>query len=109
MTKYLGETIINDLVGTPFEDFTTNDWVLYYMGYGQIDGAHHKQWTLDQIARIVNGTKIIVKLARWDDGSEEYRVTLDKPSRKYLKWVKEMRGEYDEEEYEYGYDEGIAP
>lgn len=55
--------------------------------YGGIDGAHHKQWVLDQIVRQILGP-------------EEYE-----------KWVEEMRGEYDEDEemYEYDWDEGIAP
>lgn len=53
--------------------------------YGQIDGSHHKQWCLDQIARIIKG----------DD---------------YDAWVKEMLGEKDSDGcYEYDYDEGIPP
>lgn len=77
----------------------------------QIDGAHHKAWVLDQVARIYNGTAVIVKLAKWSDGQEEYRVWLDEPTPKYDDWVKDYRGQYDEEEncYEYDYDEGIAP
>jgi hypothetical protein len=33
------------------------------------------------------------------------------PSKEYLDWAVEMLGEYDaeNEEHEYGYDEGIAP
>jgi hypothetical protein len=56
--------------------------------FGDIDGVHHKQWILDQIVRIL--------------------LTPDE----YLKWKKEMKGEYDElnDEYEYeDWDEGIAP
>ena len=54
--------------------------------YGGFDGAHHKQWVLDQIVRKLVGDK-------------------------YEEWVKEMRGEYDDEEemYEYDWDEGIPP
>jgi predicted nucleic acid-binding Zn-ribbon protein len=54
--------------------------------YGGFDGAHHKQWILDQVVRKLVGDK-------------------------YEEWVKEMCGEYDEEEemYEYDWDEGIPP
>lgn len=113
MAKFLGETIINDLKGTPFEGYKQKDWALHYIGgYGQIDGGHHKAWALDQVARILHGTKVRVSIAKWDDGTEEYRYDLvDKPTPAYSKWVKEMKGEYDEEEdlYEYSYDDGTAP
>jgi hypothetical protein len=54
--------------------------------FGGIDGSHHKQWVLDQIARVLTGDF-------------------------YEEWVKDMKGEYDEEneEFEYEWDEGIAP
>ncbi len=79
--------------------------------YGQIDGSHHKTWVLDQVARIFKGTEVIVKEARWANGNTEYRVTLAEPSEAYKAWVIEMKGEWDaeNEEYEYNYDEGIAP
>ncbi len=77
----------------------------------QIDGAHHKQWLIDQTARILKGTKVIVKVAKWESGHQEYRFHLDEPSQEYLDWVVTCLGEYDAEEgsYEYDYDEGIAP
>lgn len=104
MAKYLGETIITDLSTTDFENYTTTDWILYYVdAYGQIDGAHHKDWVLDQIARLSNGTAVKVKLAKWDDGTEEYRVDLEEPSQKYKDWVQTWADEG------YDYDEGIAP
>jgi len=110
MEEYLGETIIN-IKDTEFKDYTPSDWVLYFIErYGQIDGAHHKQWVLDQVARIIHGTPVIIKLAKWDSGNSEYRVVLGEPSQKYLDWVEEMKcwNETDEE-YEYSYEEGIAP
>lgn len=108
--KYLGETIV-DVNDTPFAGYGISDWVLYYvMNYGQFDGGHHKQWVLDQISRIIHCTPIIVKLARWDDGTEEYRVDLCEPSNAYNEWVKKMRGEWnDNDGYEFSYDEGVAP
>ena len=54
--------------------------------YGGIDGGHHKMWVIDQMVQALLG-----------DG--------------YEAWVKEAKGEFDEEEeeYEYEWDEGIAP
>lgn len=51
--------------------------------YSQIDGAHHKAWCLDQVARILTG-----------DNYEDFVV-----------WTKD--GEDGPETY--GWDEGIAP
>lgn len=109
--KYLGEKKV-DVANTPYANFTPNDWAMEYISlYSQIDGAHHKQWVLDQVARILKGTKVILRVARWENGKQEYRFNLDTPSQEYLDWVNELRGEYDEDSdtYEYDYDEGIAP
>lgn len=84
---------------------TSTEWALTLIGdYGQTDGAHHKQWVLDQVARVLLGTPVIVTEARWTDHAPEMRYRTGKPSKAYLAWVEEMRqgGEYD-------YDEGIAP
>lgn len=51
--------------------------------YGQIDGSHHKQWVLDQIARVIKG-------------------------KDYKKWVKLMKAGEDGPDT-YDYDEGCAP
>lgn len=108
--KYLGEEVV-DVKGTKYENYTQSDWAMYWIfRYGQIDGDHHKTWVLDQVARILSGTKVIVSLAKWDDGQEEYRVVLDEPSEKYLNFVKEYKyGEDGDEGEIYTYDEGIAP
>lgn len=113
MEGYLGETIV-DVNNTEFKDYKPSDWALYFIErYGQYDGGHHKQWVLDQIARILKGTKIIIKEARWDNGQSEYRIsTDDNTSEEYKAWAKYMLGEcLDEEnqEYMYSYDEGVAP
>jgi hypothetical protein len=110
--KYLGEEVLESLKGTPFEKFGPTDWAMYFIeSYGQIDGAHHKLWVLDQAARILKGTPIEVKIARWDNGLEEHRVSTLAPSKEYLDWAVEMLGNYDDEEecHDYSYDEGIAP
>ncbi len=105
MEGYLGELEIHELKGTPFDGYISKDWALEYIErYGQIDGDHHKLWVLDQVTRILLGTKVKVKLAKWSNGQQEYRITTDKPSKKYLKWVEAMLGDG-----EYEYDEGVAP
>lgn len=112
MQGYLGETLVESTNGTPYEGFTPQDWAMRYIeAYGSIDGGHHKQWVLDQVVRILKGTPIILKLAKWNNGEQAYRYNTGEPSEAYLAWAKEMLGEYDEEEetYEYDYDEGIAP
>lgn len=113
MSKYLGEFDVN-IKDTPYANYTPADWVLEFIfRYGQIDGSHHKQWVIDQTAQILHGTPVIVKLAKWDDGNEEYRIWLDEPTQKYHDWVKLYRGEWVKTEYhegfEYSYDQGIAP
>ena len=51
--------------------------------YGGVDGSHHKDWVLDQVARILAG-----------EGYED--------------WIKVLRDGEDGPET-YGYNEGIAP
>jgi hypothetical protein len=103
MEGYLGEFSV-DPSTTEFKDFTPSDWALRYIfTYGQIDGAHHKQWVLDQVVRILTGTPIEITEARWSNGHKEYRCQLG-TSKAYKKWVKEY-----ENDGEYEYDEGIPP
>lgn len=90
-------------------DWTPKDWALCYIqNYGQIDGDHHKAWVLDQIARILHGTMVIVVEARWSDGSSEIRFKTGKPSSAYLAWVAAMKTSEDGPDT-YEYDEGISP
>lgn len=107
MQGYLGEFETDQ-----YRDKTREQWALdYIMTYGSIDGAHHKDWVLDQVARILHGTPVICKEARWEGGHTELRFETGEPTQAYLDWVAEARGEYDEEndEYEYEYSEGWAP
>lgn len=106
---YLGETYPN-LEDTPFHGYTPADWAMVFITtYGQIDGDQHKAWVLDQVARILKGTKVEVKLAMWLNGKHEWRYKLEEPSLEYKLWVEEMKGDFDGDEYEYTYEEGIAP
>ena len=108
-SNFLGEKII-PLSKTPYADYTPVDWAMEYVGrYGGIDGAHHKTWVLDQVARILKGTRVVVKVASWKFGAVnkiEWRFETGKPSKKYLKWVEAIKN-VDGEEYDY--DEGLAP
>jgi hypothetical protein len=111
MNKFLGETKVT-IDQSPYAGFSPKDWALHFIErYGQIEGEHHKTWVLDQVSRILHGTPVEIRLAKWSNGEEEYRVQLGKPSYEYKDWVKQMRGKYNrtEKEYEYEYEEGIAP
>jgi hypothetical protein len=75
---------------------TNNELVLRYLNaYSHIDGAHHKQWLLDQIARIIMGTPVIFSMAKWDNGKEEIRFSTSYPSTNYLDWIGEDINETD--------------
>jgi len=106
--SYLGETIV-DVKDTDFKNYKAADWAMWFIeSYGQIDGTQHKQWVIDSVTRILKGTKVIVSMAKWTDGQTEYRIILDKPSTKYLKWVKEYKTDENGDEA-YGYEAGVAP
>lgn len=108
MEKYLGETDI-EISKSKFALFSENDWAMLWIEkYGGIDGAHHKDWVLDQVARILKGTKVIVKVAKWDNGQEEYRFTLDEPPKEYWEWVDQMKNGKDGPNT-YDYEFGISP
>jgi len=99
MEGYLGEFPTGE-----FSDFSQSRWATEWIErYGGIDGEHHKTWVIDQVQRILLGTKVIVKEARWENGHCEFRYNLDEPSQEYLDWVSEG------EEEGYEWDEGVAP
>lgn len=108
MTNYLGEWPIDWTRIPQFKNFTEKDWCLLYIKeYGGIDGSHHKDWVLDQVARILNGAEVKVSVAQWDDGTIEFRYHVG-DSEEYHEWVKEYQsGEDGPETYEYS--EGVAP
>lgn len=86
---------------TIYAEFTSVDFALDLMcTYGQSSGSHHKQWVIDQVARILKGTPLIFTKNKW--GSVSYKT--GEPSKEYLDWVADYcaDGEYD-------YDCGIAP
>ena len=88
MKDYLGETIV-DIKDTPYAEYTTKDWALYFISsYGQIDGDHHKAWVLDRVARCLNNAPIEIREAKWGNGYSEYRINVSS-SKDYEAWVKE--------------------
>lgn len=108
MQGYLGENVV-DVKDTPYVNYSKDDWALHWIFlYGGIDGAHHKDWVLDHVARILKGTKVIIKLAEWKNGEKEYRLTLDEPTKEYWDWVADCKSGDDGPET-YSYEFGIAP
>lgn len=106
---YLGEFPV-DIADGPYKDFTPNDWALEYIfRYGQLDGAHHKTWVLDQIARILSGATVQVVVARWSDHPDEYRFCVMDDSPEYHQWKAEYEECDEDGNPEYIYDPGIAP
>lgn len=110
---YLGEFDI-DLALTRFKGFKPADWAMEFVArYGQFDAVQHKAWVIDQVARILMGTPVIVVEARWDRGNgdteKHLRFWTGDPSPEYEAWVEEIRGGEINGEREYSYDEGIAP
>jgi hypothetical protein len=60
-----------------FERFTPKegDALVLILSYGGIDGAHHKDWVLDQIVRIITGDDYdeFVEMAKdGEDGPNTY-------------------------------------
>ncbi len=108
MDGYLGETVLN-IRKTEYALYSKEDWVMYYVErYGGIDGDHHKTWLLDQIARILKGAEIQIKVARWSNGHTEDRINIINPTEEYHMWVEEMKSGEDGPDT-YDYDVGIAP
>lgn len=101
MEGYLGETPLKTIYGS--------EAALIYIGmYGSIDGAHHKDWVLDQVARILHGAPVQVSVAKWENGTENLRYRVGEPTAEYTAWVVELKAGEDGPDT-YGYDEGIAP
>jgi hypothetical protein len=70
-----------------------------------IDGAHHKQWIIDQMVRALTGCPDVVRESR--DGSYTYETQGE--SEEYLAWRREYEGDPDDEASYCSWDEGIAP
>lgn len=110
MAKYLGEVEV-PIQATPFAKWSPGDWAVHFaLRHGQHDGDEHKAWAIDQMVRVLLGTPVIVKKARWSDGTEEWRTDLGKPSKLYRNTIQDF--EYPDgpdAEQVYEYHRGIAP
>ena len=109
---FLGTFDVDVSTHPVYSQYTQSDWAMLFIEeYGQIDGSHHKQWVIDQVARILKGTPVNVSVSKYTDGLEYYNFnTQEPPSQQYLDWVTSMLGEqYQDGSYEYGYDIGVNP
>ena len=108
MSNYLGEFELPP--GNKYESYKPADWAMEFISsYGQCDGAHHKNWVLDQAARCLHGCPVRVVEARWESGKTNIRFSTVGTTAEYEKWVKDMRQTNEDGEDMYGYDVGIAP
>lgn len=108
MEGYMGETEL-DIGKTKYALYSKEAWAMLFIKmYSGIDGSHHKDWIIDQISRILKGTKVKVSLAKWKNGSTEERFSLEEPPTEYWKWVEDMKNGKDGLET-YSYDFGIVP
>ncbi len=74
---------------------------------GGIDGAHHKQWVIDQMVRALTGCPMVQRLAL-DCNSAPYWYSSRGESEEYEEWVEGVR--YGEDgPATYDWDEGIIP
>ena len=89
MEGYLGEFPIDKIVS---KEEAAMDFI---SAYSFIDGAHHKQWLIDQVARILLGTPVIYTEARWSNGETEERFRTGDPSKEYLDWLDDDADDYD--------------
>lgn len=102
MDGYKGEIPLPDTFTEA--SWTKEQWAIQFISsYGGIDGAHHKDWVLDQVSRILHGTPVIATLAQWEGDFEEIRFRTGEPSAEYLEWVRVMESDG------YTYERGIAP
>lgn len=106
---YLGETIV-PVEQSPFAHYTKERWALFFIeDLGDYDGEHHKAYALDQVARVLLGSPIVIKRAQWSDYKAEWRITVGEPSEAYKAWELSRRRPNGGDEDEYEYDKGIAP
>lgn len=106
--SYLGETVVKQK-DTPYKDYGPVEWAMLFIEkYGGCDGGDHKAWVLDQVARCLKGCPVTIKKAQWTEHPPEYRFSVG-TNKTYENWIKEMVGEDENGDPEYGYDEGSPP
>lgn len=83
----------------------------HLFSFGTCDGAHHKQWAIDQCVKILTGCPMVTKTKTNVYTGKEFTFKDLGESEEYKEWVKDYQGGYNEEEecHEYEWDEGIGP
>lgn len=112
--QYLGETPIDIATHPVYSKYTPADWALLWITmYSGFDEAHHKDWLIAEVTKILNNTQVIARLAKWSNGQEEERFTLAEPSEQFNAWKMAYEGDvYPDEDgggTEYEFNEGIPP
>ncbi len=83
----------------------------YAHRFGQIDGAHHKQWVIDQMVRALLECPMIEETSEYK--GKPYKYEYQGESFKYKKLIKDYEYKSDEGHYEeekiYEWDFGVAP
>jgi len=103
--KFLGEQAVDTASHPVFARYQRADWALLLVQENAgIDGAAHKAWVLDQVARVLHGTRVIVTLAGWSNGHTEHRFKLGEPSNAYVRWRETLVADG-----ALNYDEGLPP
>lgn len=78
------------------------------VAYGGIDGAHHKDWVIDQMVRALTGCEMETLTKTSCGGNEPYTYTVQSESEDYIALVKEAcNGEDGPQTYHW--ETGIAP
>lgn len=77
------------------------------ISYGGIDGAHHKDWVIDQMVRALTGCPM-EKATALDCNKKVYEYEHQGVSEEYAKLIKEACDGEDGPET-YSWEEGIAP
>lgn len=76
--------------------------------YGQIDGDHHKMWTLDQMVRALTGCPMVM-VTKKDCRGVPYTFEAQGESEEYLAFVKEHNNDDEDGPGTYEWDIGIPP
>jgi hypothetical protein len=91
MIGYIGETVV-DIKKTIYAHYEKHDWAMLWIEmHNEFYENSQKDWLTDQISRILQGNKIIMKEAKWKNGNNELRFTLAEPTEEYLKWSEEIK------------------
>lgn len=91
-------------LGQPDTPETRMARALYYADrYGYIDGAHHKQWVIDQMVRSLTGCPYEDRTGT-DVHGTAYEYQVQGESDEYREWLGDDDDEFDAEEWA-----GIAP